>query len=102
MRRTFKVLFYTKNQSVKSGRVPIMGRITVNGQVVSFSCKKEVSIALWDAKANCANGKSTEARLLNQYLDNIKLQIAGHYQYILYYIEMPPIADCPTLTAFRF
>lgn len=34
MRSTFKVLFYTKNQSVKSGRVPIMGRITVNGQAV--------------------------------------------------------------------
>lgn len=82
MRSTFKVLFYTKNQSVKNGRVPIMGRITVNGQAVSFSCKKEVSISLWDAKANCANGKSTEARLLNQYLDNIKAQIAGHYQYI--------------------
>ena len=31
MRSTFKVLFYTKNQSVKNGKAPIMGRITVNG-----------------------------------------------------------------------
>lgn len=26
MRSTFKVLFYTKNQSVKNGKAPIMGR----------------------------------------------------------------------------
>lgn len=31
MRSTFKVLFYTKNQAIKNGRVPVMGRITVNG-----------------------------------------------------------------------
>ena len=30
MRSTFKVLFYTKNQSVKNGKAPIMGRITIN------------------------------------------------------------------------
>ena len=29
MRSTFRVLFYTKNQAIKNGRVPVMGRITV-------------------------------------------------------------------------
>lgn len=28
MRSTFRVLFYTKNQSIKNGKVPVMGRIT--------------------------------------------------------------------------
>jgi len=49
---------------------------------VLFCCKKEVSISLWDAKANRAKGKSEEARMLNQELDNVKAQIAKHYQYI--------------------
>ena len=82
MRSTFKVLFYTKNQSVKNGKAPIMGRITINGTQAGFSCKKEVSLALWDVKANRAKGKSEEARTLNQELDNIKAQITKHYQYI--------------------
>ena len=30
MRSTFRVLFYTKNQSIKNGKVPVMGRITIN------------------------------------------------------------------------
>ena len=51
MRSTFKVLFYTKNQSVKNGKAPIMGRITINGTQAGFSCKKEVSLNLWDVKA---------------------------------------------------
>lgn len=82
MRSTFKVLFYTKNQSVKNGKAPIMGRITINGTQAGFSCKKEVSLTLWDVKANRAKGKSEEARTLNQELDNIKAQITKHYQYI--------------------
>ena len=82
MRSTFKVLFYTKNQAIKNGRVPVMGRITVNGTTASFSCKRDVSLSLWDAKGNCARGKSEEARRLNRELDNIKAQINKHYQYI--------------------
>ena len=61
MRSTFKVLFYTKKQSVKNGKAPIMGRITINGTQAGFSCKKEVSLTLWDVKANRAKGKSEEA-----------------------------------------
>lgn len=82
MRSTFRVLFYTKNRAIKNGRVPIMGRITVNGTTASFSCKRDVPLALWDAKGNCAKGKSEEARRLNQELENIKAQIGKHYQYL--------------------
>ena len=56
-----------------------MGRITINGTQAGFSCKKEVSHALWDVKTNRAKGKSEEARTLNQELDNIKAQITRHY-----------------------
>ena len=59
-----------------------MGRITINGIQARFSCKREVSLPLWDVKANRAKGKSKEARRLNQELDNIKTQITKHYQYI--------------------
>ena len=75
MRSTFRVLFYTKNQAIKNGRVPVMGRITVNGTTASFSCKRDVPLSLWDAKGNCAKGKSEEARRLNQELENVKAQI---------------------------
>lgn len=57
-------------------------RITINGSVAQFSCKKSIPTTLWDAKANRAKGKSKEAQEINFALENIKAQIIKHYQRI--------------------
>lgn len=81
-RSTFKVLFYVNGSKEKNGIVPIMGRVTINGTVAQFSCKRTIHKELWDAKGNKAKGKSVEARETNLALDNIKAQIIKHYQRI--------------------
>ena len=41
MRSTFKVLFYVKKGSEKpNGNLPLMCRITVDGEIKQFSCKR--------------------------------------------------------------
>ena len=80
MRSTFKVLFYVNASKEKNGIVPIMGRVTINGSVAQFSCKRTIAKELQDVKGNRAKGKSKEARELNLALDNIKAQIIKHYQ----------------------
>ncbi len=82
MRNTFKVLFYAVKGKEKNGIIPIMGRITVNGQVAQFSCKQSVPLSLWDAKGNRAKGKSEEAQNINYALDRIKARIIDHYNQI--------------------
>ncbi|MBQ8205545.1 MAG: site-specific integrase, partial [Alistipes sp.] len=79
MRSTFKVLFYVNTSKEKNGIVPIMGRVTINGSVAQFSCKRTIPKELWDVKGNRAKGKSKEAREINLALDNIKAQIIKHY-----------------------
>ena len=81
-RSTFKVLLYVNGSKEKNGIVPIMGRVTINGTVVQFSCKQSVPKTLWDIKGNRAKGKSKEAWDINLALDNIKAQIIKHYQRI--------------------
>lgn len=81
-RSTFKVLFYLKRQSEKNGKVPVMGRITVNGTISQFSCKLNMRPALWDTEANKASGKSVEAQRINEKLENIKTNIGKQYQRI--------------------
>lgn len=81
-RSTFKVLFYLKRQSEKDGKVPVMGRITVNGTISQFSCKLNIRPALWDTQANKASGKSIEAQRINEKLENIKTNIGKQYQHI--------------------
>jgi hypothetical protein len=81
-RSTFKVLFYLKRQAERNGKVPVMGRITVNGTISQFSCKLSVSPKLWDTRANKATGKSVAARCINEKLENIKTNIGKQYQRI--------------------
>ena len=81
-RSTFAVLFYANRSKEKNGIVPIMGRVTINGTQSQFSCKRSIPLALWDAKGNCAKGRSREALDLNRDLDNIKAQIIKHYQHL--------------------
>ena len=76
------MLFYANGSKEKNGIVPIMGRVTINGTVAQFSCKRSITKELWDAKGNRAKGKSVEARGTNLALDNIKAQIIKHYQRI--------------------
>lgn len=56
--------------------------MTINGTIAQFSCKQAIQRTLWDAKGNRAKGKSKEAQAVNAALDNIKAQIAKHYQRI--------------------
>ena len=79
-RSTFKVLFYVNGSKEKNGILPIMGRVTINGTIAQFSCKQRIQKELWDAKGNRAKGKSRESTTVNFALDNIKAQIAKHYQ----------------------
>ena len=81
-RSTFSVLFYANKSKVKNGIVPVMGRITINGTQSQFSSKRSIPLSLWDAKGNCAKGRTREALDLNRDLDNIKAQIIKHYQHL--------------------
>ena len=65
------MLFYANGSKEKNGIVPIMGRVTINGTVAQFSCKRSIAKELWDAKGNRVKGKSREARETNLALDNI-------------------------------
>ena len=48
MRSTFKVLFYVNGSKEKNGSAPIMGRVTINGSVDQFSCKRTIAKKHWD------------------------------------------------------
>ena len=58
----FKVLLYLKRSGLdKSGKAPIMGRITVNRTMAQFSCKLSCTPELWNPRESRLNGKSREA-----------------------------------------
>ena len=84
MRSTFKVLFYVKKGSEKpNGNLPLMCRITVDGEIKQFSCKMDVPLRLWDVKNNRASGKSAEAQRINHAVDKIRVEVNRRYQELM-------------------
>ncbi len=72
----FKVLLYLKKSSPdKSGKTPIMGRITVNNSMAQFSCKLSCTPGLWNPRESRLNGKSKEAVETNARIDKLLLAV---------------------------
>ncbi|WP_314960903.1 tyrosine-type recombinase/integrase [Prevotella pallens] len=79
-----KVLLYLKKSSLdKSGKAPIMGRITIGRSIVQFSCKLSCNPDLWNLRESRMDGKSREAVEVNGRLENLLLSIQSAYQSLL-------------------
>lgn len=80
MRSTFRILFFARWEKKKeNGKVPLLARITLDGEKVKFSLKTDISPDIWNPKAGKAIGHSKEAIQLNMYLDSVKGRLISHY-----------------------
>ena len=76
-----KVLLYLKKGTLdRSGKAPIMGRITLGRSIAQFSCKLSCSPDLWNSRESRMDGKSREAVEVNAKLDNLLLAVQSSYQ----------------------
>ena len=78
-----KVSFYLKKKVSRNGFCPVMGRITVDKEIVQFSCKIDADPSLWDTRAGRANGKSHHARTVNRKIDKINVAVNAKYKEIM-------------------
>ncbi|NDV96433.1 site-specific integrase [Dysgonomonas sp. 521] len=80
----FKVLLYLKKSSLdKSGKAPIMGRITVNNSISQFSCKLSCTPTLWNPRESRLDGKSREAVEVNQKIDKLLLGVHSAFDSLI-------------------
>ena len=76
-----KVLLYLKKGTRdRSGKAPIMGRITLGRSIAQFSCKLFCNPDLWNPRESRMDGKSREAVEVNARLDNLLLAVQSSYQ----------------------
>src|SRR3712207_5720478 len=79
-----KVLLYLKKSGLdKSGKAPIMGRITLGRSVAQFSCKLSCNPDLWNPRESRMDGKSREAVEINGRLESLLLSVQSTYQALL-------------------
>jgi len=79
-RSTFSVLFYiNRSKAKKSGKCPILGRISVDGENTAFSTGLDILPNLW----NTDLGRATSDNSINTQIENIKSDIENHYRTML-------------------
>ncbi|PXV59406.1 integrase-like protein [Dysgonomonas alginatilytica] len=87
MKATFRMLFFLRKDRPNSiGQVPILGRITINGQMVQFSTKLDVDPEIWDTKLGKVKGRGSDATNLNRLLDNLRAKTDSIYTLSLFRI----------------
>ena len=77
------LLYLKKSSPDKSGKTPIMGRITVGKSMAQFSCKLSCTPDLWNPRESRLNGKSREAVATNAKLDKLLLAVNEAYDTLI-------------------
>lgn len=74
--RNLTMFFYLKKRSnYKSGKLPIYIRITVEGERMEISTKRECEPEKWNSQTGRKNGTKDDTRTLNAYLDALQFKI---------------------------
>jgi len=77
---TFSILIWINASRAKNNEADIFARITVNQKRANISLKRKINIDSWDKNKSRAKGNSQEARLLNQYIEQVKSELFNVYQ----------------------
>jgi hypothetical protein len=83
-RSTFSILFYINtSKTKKSGKCPILGRISIDGENTAFSTGLDILPSDWNAGLGLVAGKSTESNAINKQIENYKVRTEQHYRNML-------------------
>jgi site-specific recombinase XerD len=83
VKNTFSILFWINKSKVKNGEAPIWARVTVDGARVEISIKRSINPENWNSEKGQAKGTKEEMRTLNNYIDQVRLQILNCQQQLM-------------------
>ena len=83
VKNTFSILFWINKSKVKNGEAPIWARLTVDGARVEISIKRSINPENWNSEKGQAKGTKEEMRTLNNYIDQVRLQILNCQQQLM-------------------
>lgn len=74
------ILFWLRASAVnKSGKAPLLVRITIDGVKVDFSSGMTVDVKLWNVDKKQVSGKSPEAERINKYILSSEVKLNSIY-----------------------
>ena len=81
---TFNILFVIQRGKAKAdGSVPIVARITVNGEMCHFATRIYIDPDRWQPQESRTQGQTREERKINEALDELRVLIKRRYDEML-------------------
>lgn len=81
---TFAVIFIIQKGKIREdGTVPIVARITVNGEMVHFATRMYIHPERWQPKDYRTAGKTKEEKQINEMLEELRVLIRRKYDEML-------------------
>lgn len=78
---TFSILIWQYAQRANANNeANLYARISLNGKKANISLKKKLNVNSWDSKKQCAKGTKASARYLNEYLEEVRMEIFQLYR----------------------
>ncbi|MBS1744238.1 MAG: site-specific integrase [Bacteroidetes bacterium] len=78
--RQFSILFWISKNRIKEGKAPLSARITIHGERSEISLQRDIPVIDWNPKTQQQNGRSKEARELNDYLAAVRTKLLSYHQ----------------------
>jgi len=76
IKATLKILFFIrKKRLLRNGEVPVYMRITIMGKIAEISLNRSIEPQYWCSKKAGAIGNTKKARILNLYIESIRMQL---------------------------
>nr|WP_294949041.1 site-specific integrase [uncultured Mucilaginibacter sp.] len=76
MNKSFSLLFYVKSSKMSAdGTAPIYLRVTIDGQRIEISSKRQANPSKWNTSAQKLNGTGEYVRSVNEYLKTLEHQV---------------------------
>ena len=81
---SFSIVFIIQKGKAKAdGRVPIMARITVNGEMTHFSTKMDIKPERWLSQDYRTVGQTKQEREINSTLDDLRSMVKRRYHELI-------------------
>lgn len=82
-RSTFAVLFYINRTKVrKDGLCQLLCKVSIDAESAQIGIRAAVDPAVWNPQTGRADGRSRNALEVNRAIDDLTVQIKGHYKRI--------------------
>jgi site-specific recombinase XerD len=85
---SFSLIFYiSRTKAKKNGEVPVLMKININGNRVVMNLQRSINPNDWDSARARALGRTNEARILNEYLETIRVKAHKKFTELLPYTD---------------